>query len=229
MFSSIEFNSQFFTLLIAFLAVLIPASWGFIQREDKKKELKQKGIELFLALEAKDDKVKGDFGYLVSKADCLHTISGYKAELEFYDTLGKFKDPVSALEKYRKYHLIIENFDTYPKVEGKKRTALIFMAIIIVSVLLLPIMAFQTINSYNILFKKNDGEKTQVLDRKDVTIVSTSEWVLDGNTLSLTAKGRPSLEISRYKPNIKNKDELQSNDSAEKAPEGNNEKSCLIA
>jgi hypothetical protein len=198
LFGNIELNAQFFTLSIAFLAVLLPLILNILTRKDKQKELKQKSIELFLAIEEQsiEQKKQDDFGYIYAKNDCLSTMTGYKANDGFFDELNKFKQPIMALETYRKYHLRIKNFPEKPKLSNRFSTFFIFIAFILLSIGMLPFISQMTIDNYKLLnkhFSVNSKDKKIATSESNIRITSETEWVIDTKNSTLNLASKPKL------------------------------------
>lgn len=202
LFGSVELNAQFFTLLIAFLALLLPLGWNFLTRKDKQKELEQRSIELLLEI---DDKNKtSEFAYIYAKNHCLRTITGYKASVDFFKELDKFDDPVRALETYRAYPLRFEAFPERPKTNSRFVAVITFVAFTIISAVLLPFMSQLTIDTYSNLTsrlagKENSQEKG--LEGK-ITITSKSEWEIDSTGSTFNLKNKPVFVVNKAKGQI---------------------------
>lgn len=199
-FGSVELNVQFFTLAIAFMAVILPLLFNLLARKDKQIELKQRSIELLISVEDKLNGNKQDdvFGYTYAKNDCLRTMTNYVAGESFFYELNKFKDPIKALEIYRRFHLRIDCFPEKPILKNRLIPFITFMVFSAISLVMLPIMSQITYNTYSELDKKFDDRSTNPVASElseNITIKSNSEWVIDSEKRTITIDGSPKLAL----------------------------------
>lgn len=161
----INFDAQWISIMIAFLAVIIPLIWNLITRQDKKKELQLRGTELYIALK-KEHEYDEDIGFIFSKQKCLKLITGYNTNLKEYETLKFYDDPINALQTFKNYHLRIKNFPDSPKVVSRFKALLFYFFALTLGIGLLPFMAQMTYinfkgfqSTFNV--KNHDENKTE--------------------------------------------------------------------
>ncbi|MBA6255004.1 MULTISPECIES: hypothetical protein [unclassified Colwellia] len=203
LFGQIEINIQNTTLLIAFLAIVFPFLLNILARKDKKKELRQKSIELLISLENHQD--KSSFEHIYAKNDCLRTMTDFKGDVSFYEHLKKFKDPIKSLETYKKFGLRINDFPENAKLKNRLEAVFKFLLLFTLSSCLLPILSQTTFNNYstlsNELDKSNKKESKGLLQGKMI-ITSKSEWVIDANSSTLSLNGRPVISLDKVANNL---------------------------
>jgi hypothetical protein len=117
-FLGIEWNTQNITILLGAFVMFTPFLLHRLKREDIKIEQRQRAIELLKNFDANDDVASK-----IIKQSLLRDISGYNAELSFFEDLKKFKHPDFALAQYKRYSMF---FTEFPKVLKPKKGQTIF-------------------------------------------------------------------------------------------------------
>ncbi|WP_440054132.1 hypothetical protein ACSLBF_14835 [Pseudoalteromonas sp. T1lg65] len=148
---------QTLTISTAILAIILPL---WFSRKHKKDDAKQKAAEILISLPGDMDNVSKSY----IESSNLRILTEYQGNKDFFKKLGKFSDPVRAVETWKKHHLLIKDFPDNPSLKMRRKVIWIPFVLFLVTFILTILSA--TASSY---FAESSSRMAKILEATEIS------------------------------------------------------------